>query len=128
MAANRPWSHSTVDGYAKLLARHGRTRELRELATGPKRSTAARSHVTALEDLGRAEEAEAYLRGLIAADTYPSHYENALMELLIRLGRFDDAVQAVEHTFDDLYSGNLLQAAMPCWPNKASTAWPCPSP
>ncbi|WP_326793477.1 hypothetical protein OHA79_45820 (plasmid) [Streptomyces sp. NBC_00841] len=35
-----------------------------------------------------------------------------LMELLFRQGRFDDAVKAVEHTFDDLYDGNLLQAAM----------------
>ncbi|MFJ3219527.1 hypothetical protein ACIPLC_26825 [Kitasatospora sp. NPDC086801] len=26
--------------------------------------------------------------------------------------RFDDAIQAVEHTFDDLYDGNLLQATM----------------
>ncbi|ARP73819.1 hypothetical protein LK07_33220 [Streptomyces pluripotens] len=43
---------------------------------------------------------------------HPGWYENVLMELLIRQGRFDDAIKAVEHTFDDLYDGNLLQAAL----------------
>ncbi|MFE4361299.1 tetratricopeptide repeat protein [Kitasatospora sp. NPDC056800] len=102
---------STVDDYAELLAGHGRIDELRELATGRERYVAARPYVTALENLGRAAEAEVYLRGLIAA-RHPGWYENPLMELLIRQGRFDDAVKAVEHTFDDLYDGNLLQATM----------------
>jgi tetratricopeptide (TPR) repeat protein len=34
------------------------------------------------------------------------------MGLLIRQGRFDDAIEAVEHTFDDLYDGNLLQSTL----------------
>ncbi|MFF7922325.1 hypothetical protein ACFZDP_14300 [Streptomyces mirabilis] len=74
----------------------------------------------ALENLGRAGEAEAYLRDLIAAK-HPGWYENALMELLIRQGRFDDAIEAVKHTFDDLYDGNLLQATMILLAEQAST-------
>ncbi|MFB6963520.1 hypothetical protein ACFCYB_43025 [Streptomyces sp. NPDC056309] len=35
-----------------------------------------------------------------------------LMGLLIRQGRFDEAIESVEHTFDDLYEENLLQATM----------------
>ena len=64
-----------------------------------------------MENLGRAGEAEAYLRDLIAAK-HPGSYEHTLMELLIRQGRFDDAIELVEHTFDDLYDGNLLQSTL----------------
>ncbi|MFF2751372.1 hypothetical protein ACFVVA_38285 [Kitasatospora sp. NPDC058048] len=109
-AANRGWS--AEHDYATLLARHGRIAELRELATGPARSTVVRPFVEALEALGRSAEAEAHLRSLIDTDEYPTGYESELLELLIRQGRFDDAVQAVEHTFDDLYDGNLLQPAL----------------
>jgi hypothetical protein len=34
------------------------------------------------------------------------------MGLLIRQGRFDDAIETGRHTFDDLYDGNLLQSTM----------------
>ncbi len=112
VAARRYGPQNTVDFYTELLTRRGRIKELRELATGTQQSTAARPYVTALESLGLAGEAEAYLRGLIQTTEYPSRYENELLELLIRQGRLDDAVQAVEHTFDDLYEGNLLQATM----------------
>ncbi|WP_280478920.1 tetratricopeptide repeat protein [Nocardia asiatica] len=112
VAARRYGPQNTLEFYTELLARHGRIEELRELATGRQQSTAARPYVTALESQGRAGEAEAYLRGLIDTTEYPSRYENELLELLIRQGRFDDAVQAVEHTFDDLYEGNLLQPTM----------------
>ena len=57
--------------------------------TGPQQSTAARPYTTALEKMGRAGEAEAYLRGLIATTEYPSRYENELLELLIRQSRFE---------------------------------------
>ncbi|MER7848376.1 hypothetical protein ABTZ03_31070 [Kitasatospora sp. NPDC096077] len=112
VAADRGWPSDTVDDYAKLLARHGRLEELRELATGPARYNAVRPYVAALEAAGRFDEAEDYLRGLIADTPYPGNYESRLMELLMRQGRTEDALQVVEHTFDDLYDGNLLQAAM----------------
>ncbi|MFF7602478.1 tetratricopeptide repeat protein [Streptomyces mirabilis] len=111
VAARRYGPQNNIDFYAELLARHGRVEELRDLATGTQKSSAAGPYVKALENLGRAGEAEAYLRDLIAAK-HPGWYENALMELLIRQGRFDDAIEAVKHTFDDLYDRNLLQAAM----------------
>ncbi|MFF4922408.1 tetratricopeptide repeat protein [Kitasatospora sp. NPDC001261] len=111
VAAHRYGPQTTVEFYAGLLGRHGRLDELRALATGPDRRVAAGPYVTALEHAGRAGEAESYLRGLIAA-RHPGWYENALMELLIRQGRFDDAVEAVEHTFDDLHDSNLLQPTM----------------
>jgi tetratricopeptide (TPR) repeat protein len=110
VAARRYGVLNTVEFYAELLARCGRIEELGHLAD-THRHAAVRPYVTALESLGRAEEAEAYLRGLIAA-RQPGWYESMLMELLFRQGRFDDAVKAVVHTFDDLYDGNLLQAAM----------------
>ncbi|MFD8756026.1 hypothetical protein ACFV0O_34380 [Kitasatospora sp. NPDC059577] len=112
VAAKTCSSQDTVDAYVRLLARHGRLGESGELVAGTERYTALRPYVAALENAGRAGEAEAYLRGLIATIEYPGNYENALLELLVRQGRFDDAVEAVAHTFDDLYDGNLLQAAM----------------
>ncbi|MBO1416205.1 tetratricopeptide repeat protein [Streptomyces sp. FH025] len=111
VAARRDGLRTTIEFYVRLLARHGRIEELRDLATCPELRAAPGPYVTALEDLGRAAEAEAYLRDLIAA-RQPGWHENALMELLVRQGRFDDAIGAVEHTFDDLYDGNLLHSAM----------------
>lgn len=111
VAARRYGPQNNVEFYTELLARHGRIEELRDLATGTQMSTAADPYVKALENLGRAGEAEAYLRDLIAAK-HPGWYEHTLMELLIRQGRFDDAIEAVKHTFDDLYDGNLLQSTL----------------
>ncbi|MFF7236798.1 hypothetical protein [Streptomyces collinus] len=110
VAARRYGPENNVEFYAELLARHGRIEELRDLAH-THRYAAVRPYVTALENLGRAGEAEAYLRDLIAAERAGRH-ESALMELLIRQGRFDEAVESVEHTFDNLYDENLLQATM----------------
>ncbi|MET8407351.1 hypothetical protein ABZV34_04445 [Streptomyces sp. NPDC005195] len=110
MAARRYGPQNNVKFYAELLARQGRVEELRDLAD-TQRYAAVSPYVTALENLGRAGEAEAYLRGLIAAKD-PGWHESTLMELLIRQGRVDDAIEAVEHTFDDLYDGNLLQATL----------------
>ncbi|MFJ3339512.1 hypothetical protein [Streptomyces sp. NPDC086766] len=110
VAARRYGPQNNVEFYAELLARHGRVEELRDLAD-TQRYAAVRPYVSALENLGRAGEAEAYLRDLIAAK-HPGWYESALMGLLIRQGRVDEAIEAVEHTFDDLYDGNLLQATL----------------
>ncbi|MEU6245798.1 tetratricopeptide repeat protein [Streptomyces sp. NPDC047024] len=111
VAARRYGPENTVEFYAELLARQGRIEELRDLATGTRKSTAAVRYVKALESLGRAGEAESYLRGLIAS-RYPGWYVGALVDLLIRQGRFDDAIEAGRHTFDDLYDGNLLQSTI----------------
>ncbi|MFJ2729096.1 hypothetical protein [Streptomyces collinus] len=110
VAARRFGPQNNVEFYAELLARHGRIEKLRALAD-THAYAAVRPYVTALENLGRAGEAEAYLRGLIAAGR-PGWHESTLMELLIRQGRFDEAIESVEHTFDDLYDKNLLQATM----------------
>ncbi|MFD0279060.1 hypothetical protein ACFVHB_34850 [Kitasatospora sp. NPDC127111] len=101
---------NNVEFYAELLARHGRIDELRELAD-TQRHSAVGPYVTALENAERAGEAETFLRGLIAAG-HPGWYDSMLMGLLIRQGRFDEAIKAAEHTFDDLYDGNLLQGAL----------------
>jgi tetratricopeptide (TPR) repeat protein len=110
VAARRYGPQNNLEFYAELLARHGRVEDLRALADAQGYG-AARRYVTVLEELGRLGEAEAYVRGLIAAKR-PGWFESVLMGLLIRQGRFDDAIEAVEHTFDDLYDGNLLQATM----------------
>ncbi|MGW0877187.1 tetratricopeptide repeat protein [Streptomyces sp. NPDC002740] len=111
VAARRYGPQNNVEFYTDLLTRHGRIEELRDLATGTQMSTAAGPYVKALENLGRAGEAEAYLRDLIAAK-HSGWYESLLMELLIRQERFDEAITAVKHTFDDLYDGNLLQSTL----------------
>lgn len=111
VAARRYGPQNNIEFYAELLARHGRVEALRDLATGTQKSTAGVPYVKVLENLGRAGEAESYLRDLIASK-HPGWYESALMGLLIRQGRFDDAIEAVEHTFDDLYDGNLLQSTL----------------
>ncbi|WP_406260197.1 hypothetical protein OH779_02205 [Actinacidiphila glaucinigra] len=112
VAAGRYGPRNTVEFHVELLARHGRIEELRELATGAHGPTAVGPYIAALEDRGRAADAEVYLRGLIDSDAYPIPYENALMEFLIRQGRPDEAVRAVAHTFDEPHEPNLLQATM----------------
>ncbi|MFD8079736.1 tetratricopeptide repeat protein [Streptomyces sp. NPDC059718] len=111
VAARRYGPRNTVEFYTELLARHGRIEELHELASGTQMSVAARPYVTALEALGRAGDAEAYLRRLIDAGEYPTRYRSELLELLVRQGRFEEAIEAVAHTFDDVHE-NLLQPAM----------------
>lgn len=110
VAARRYGPQNNVKSYAELLARNGRIKELRELAD-VQRYSAVVPYVTALENAGHAGEAETYLRDLIAAGN-PGWHKNTLMELLIRQGRFDEAVKAVEDTFDERYDGNLLQGVL----------------
>ncbi|GAB7028676.1 hypothetical protein JCM4914_01370 [Streptomyces platensis subsp. malvinus] len=110
VSARRYGVRNTIDFYAELLARHGRIEELHALAcTHP--SAARHPLCDGLGERGSGEEAEAHLRGLIASG-HPGWHESMLMGLLFRQGRFDEGVEAVERTFDDLYDGNLLQAAM----------------
>ncbi|MFJ3659630.1 hypothetical protein ACIPPM_04085 [Streptomyces sp. NPDC090119] len=111
VAVRRYGPENTIEFYAELLARHGRIEELRDLATGTRRSTVGITYVKALENMGRAGEAEAYLRELIASG-HPGWYEHALVDLRVRQCRFDDAIEAGRHTFDDLHDGNLLQSTM----------------
>ncbi|MGW2826697.1 tetratricopeptide repeat protein [Streptomyces sp. NPDC001443] len=111
VAARRYGPENTVEFYVELLARHGRVEDLRDLATGSRQYAAASPYVKVLESLGRAGEAEAYLRDCMAGG-HPGRSESILMALLIRQGRFDDAIEAVEHTFDKDYDGNLLQTAI----------------
>ncbi|MGW4697431.1 tetratricopeptide repeat protein [Kitasatospora cineracea] len=110
VAARRYGPLNNVESYAELLARHGRIEELRSLA-GTESRAAVPVYVRALEDAGRAGEAEAYLRGLIAAGK-PGWYESMLMELLFRQGRPADGIEAAAGTFDDLHDANLLQPAL----------------
>ncbi|MET8586247.1 hypothetical protein ABZX39_36075 [Streptomyces collinus] len=111
VAARRYGPQNNFEFYAELLARHGQVEELRVLATVTQRPTATVPYVRVLEKLGRAGEAEAYLRDLVAAE-HPGWCEHTLAELLIRQGRFDDALEVVMHTFDYLDDGNLLQSIL----------------
>ncbi|MFE7526137.1 hypothetical protein ACFU7Y_10475 [Kitasatospora sp. NPDC057542] len=95
--------------YAKLLARQGLIEELGALA--------AREHhvfdvyAKALEDAGRAPEAEALLRERIEADDHPRD-RAALMHLLVRQGRIDEAVETGRPTYDYYDCWNLLHWAL----------------
>lgn len=90
IAARRYGPQNTAEFHAELLARRGRIEELHALAAGTRVSAAARPYVTALEDLGRAGDAEAYLHRLINTARYPTGYHSELLELLLCQGRFDD--------------------------------------
>ncbi|WP_431789220.1 tetratricopeptide repeat protein [Streptomyces sp. G9] len=111
VAARRSSAEIMYASYARLLARHGRIEDLRQMATGDHEPAAFRPLVTALEEAGRPEEAEALLRDYITTTNCPGNYQSLLMELLIRQGRLDDAVEAVRPTFGEPGDG-LLQAAV----------------
>ncbi|MFI6038479.1 hypothetical protein ACIBBD_30950 [Streptomyces sp. NPDC051315] len=99
---------NTVEFYAELLARHGRIDELRELATGDHATAALKPYVKALEDRGRAQEAEIILREIIHATDHP-HHRSTLVDLLARQGRIDDAVEVGRPTFEYYDCGNHLE-------------------
>ncbi|MEV6393415.1 hypothetical protein AB0M39_01265 [Streptomyces sp. NPDC051907] len=111
VAGHREGPEITVASYAALVARHGRLEELRQMAVGDHAYAAFPPLVKALEQAGRAYEAETLLREYILAVDWPGNYQCLLMELLARQGRIDDAVEAVRPTFDDHWNG-LLQAAV----------------
>ncbi|MEU7333696.1 hypothetical protein ABZ668_35055, partial [Streptomyces parvus] len=68
--------------------------------------------MTALEGVGRAEEAETLLRDCIVAADCPGNYGVLLVELLVRQGRLDDAVEAVRPMFEDRWNGLLQSTVM----------------
>lgn len=112
VAARRSDAEIMRASYARLLARHGRIEELRQMATGDHEYAAFEPLVTAWEEMGRAEEAETLLRDYVAATNCPGNYEVLLMELLVRQGRLDDAVEAVRPTFEDRWNGLLQSTVM----------------
>ncbi|MEU8924315.1 hypothetical protein AB0D10_25810 [Kitasatospora sp. NPDC048545] len=96
--------------YAALLARQGLIDELGALAAEDHRS-AFDVYATALEDAGRAPEAEALLRKGIEAHDHPKD-RVALMHLLVRQGRIDEAVETGRPTYAYYDCWNLLHWAL----------------
>ncbi|MEU9464915.1 hypothetical protein [Streptomyces sp. NPDC048312] len=100
IAAGHFLVQNTLTAYAELLQRHGRLEELRVLGTGKHAGEALAYYARALEDDGQEDEAEAVLRHFIAAAEYPDQFRWALIELLGRQGRIEDAVEVGRPTFD----------------------------
>ncbi|GJF30249.1 hypothetical protein KNE206_29490 [Kitasatospora sp. NE20-6] len=98
------------EGYAELLAWQGLIEELGALAVEDHRS-ALDVYAKALEDAGRADEAEAVLRNGIEAHDHPKD-RAALMRLLVRHGRVDEAVETGRPTYEYYDCGNFLQWAL----------------
>ncbi|MFB7675127.1 hypothetical protein ACFC26_27325 [Kitasatospora purpeofusca] len=96
--------------HAQLLARQGLIEELRALAEAEHRAAFA-VYAKALEDTGRAPEAEALLREAIEAHDAPND-RAALMRLLVRQARIDEAVEAGRPTYDYYDCWNLLHWAL----------------
>ncbi|WP_431676132.1 tetratricopeptide repeat protein [Kitasatospora sp. KL5] len=107
VAADRHLVQNTVAFYAELLARHGRIEELRALGTGDQAAVALEHYAKALEERGRAQEAEAVLRGFIDTTGHGGH-RATLIGLLGRQGRIDEAVEVGRPTFEYYDCGNHL--------------------
>ncbi|WP_260697034.1 hypothetical protein [Streptomyces sp. 130] len=98
IAAGRYVVQNTLEAYAALLRRNDRMQELCALGTGEHAQVALPYYAKALEDHGRADEAEAILRRFIAADEW-DRFRWPLIDLLGRQGRFEDAVEVGRPTF-----------------------------
>ncbi|MFD8478539.1 tetratricopeptide repeat protein [Kitasatospora sp. NPDC059673] len=96
--------------YAELLARQGLIEELGVLAAEDHRS-ALDVYAKALEDAGRASEAEAVLRAGIEAHDHPKD-RAALMRLLVHQGRVDEAVETGRPTYEYADCWNFLHWAL----------------
>ncbi|MFJ4185444.1 hypothetical protein [Kitasatospora sp. NPDC089509] len=96
--------------YAELLARQGLIDELRALAAEDHRS-ALDVYAKALEDAGRADEAETVLLDGIKTHDHPKD-RAALMRLLVRQGRLDEAVETGRPTYEYYDCWNFLQWAL----------------
>ncbi|MER7585034.1 hypothetical protein [Kitasatospora sp. NPDC097691] len=110
MASGRRHPVNFPEYYAQLLARLGLIEELEALAATEHRS-AFDVYAKALEDAGRACEAESLLREGIETHDHPKD-RVALMHLLVRQGRIDEAVETGRPTFDYYDGGNLLHWAL----------------
>ncbi|MBP0451231.1 tetratricopeptide repeat protein [Kitasatospora sp. RG8] len=96
--------------YAELLARQGLIEELGVLAAEDHRS-ALDVYAKALEDAGRPGEAETVLREGIEAHDHPKD-RAALMRLLVRQGRVDEAVETGRPTYEYYDCWNFLPWAL----------------
>ncbi|MEU3604939.1 hypothetical protein AB0E83_05700 [Streptomyces sp. NPDC035033] len=96
-----------VEALAELFLRHGRTEELRELATGRHADHAVKQYVRALEERGRGAEAEDLLRESVATREYCARPRWCLVELLVRQGRFEEAREVARPTYGDEGNGIL---------------------
>ncbi|MER7756404.1 hypothetical protein [Kitasatospora sp. NPDC097643] len=96
--------------YAELLARQGLIDELGALAAEDHRS-ALDVYAKALEDAGRVDEAETVLRDGIEAHGHPKD-RAALMRLLVRRGRVDEAVETGRPTYEYYDCWNFLHWAL----------------
>ncbi|MFF9572742.1 hypothetical protein [Streptomyces sp. NPDC014685] len=99
IAVGRFLVQNTLTAYAELLQRNDRMEELRELGTGEHAHVGLPYYARALEDRGRADEAETVLRRFIAADEW-GRFRWPLIELLGRQGRLEEAVEVGRPTFD----------------------------
>ncbi|WP_307813129.1 hypothetical protein [Streptomyces sp. N35] len=109
--AERYWSHNLLAAYAALLVRHQRIDALRDFCSGEHPDVGVPSFACALEQAGRDEEAEGVLREFVAAQQYPNHYRWALIDLLNRQGRLDDAIEEARPTFEE-HDGSLLESIL----------------
>ncbi|NYV74051.1 tetratricopeptide repeat protein [Streptomyces sp. UH6] len=100
IAAGRFLVENTLTAHAELLRRTGRVDELRELGTGEHAHVGLPYYARALEDRGRADEAETLLRRFVAADE-GNRFRRPLIELLRRQGRIDEAVEVGRPAFYD---------------------------
>ncbi|MFF2615159.1 tetratricopeptide repeat protein [Kitasatospora sp. NPDC058046] len=109
-AAGRHHPVNFPEYQAELLARQGLIEELASLAADQPYA-AFDAYAKALEDAGRAPEAETLLRERIEAHDL-SNDRAALMDLLVRQGRIDEAVETGRPTFDYHDCGNLLHRTL----------------
>ncbi|MFE2867712.1 tetratricopeptide repeat protein [Embleya sp. NPDC059259] len=92
-------STNDVEELTAILARNDRLDELRLLATGPHARWAVASLAGRLEESGRVEDAVATLRSAVKARV--PCVEGRLALLLARIGRLEEAVEAVRPELDD---------------------------
>jgi len=106
VAAAHPCS-DPVSALEDLLVRHRRVDALRASATGARAPQLLARYAWLLEDLGRVAEAEALLREFAAGQDRPQ-YHAALVGLLGRQGRYEEAVEAGRPTFGHFDGNDLL--------------------
>ncbi|MBC9719622.1 hypothetical protein H9Y04_44860 [Streptomyces sp. TRM66268-LWL] len=111
ITAGRFVYQNTLEAYAELLVRHHRIDELRDFGTGEHARVGLPRYARALEQAGLVDEAEAVLRQFIASQEYPGHYRWALIEMLARHDRLDDAIEVARPTFE-YHDDSLLESIL----------------